>query len=72
MLERDRIRRILPLAALFGLVVGGFFFFLGRDDVARWIWAGSTALVFISWSARTARKILRRESGVDLIALAAA
>jgi heavy metal translocating P-type ATPase len=63
--------RVLTLGAFLGLGAGGVFRALGEPRTALLCWAATTLLVLLpsAWSAL--RALLRRETGVDLIAIAA-
>lgn len=58
-------------AALAGLIGGGIAYLLGARSVGRWVLAGTTAVVLIPTVISTVRRLLRREMGVDLIAVLA-
>jgi len=58
-------------AALAGLTGGGIEYLLGARSVGRWVLAGTTAVVLIPTVISTVRRLLRREMGVDLIAVLA-
>ena len=65
------IRRLLALAALAGVLVGGILRLLGEVGAAEAIWAASTALMLVPLTWSVARTLLRRDVGVDAIALVA-
>ncbi|MEB3300317.1 MAG: heavy metal translocating P-type ATPase [Candidatus Sericytochromatia bacterium] len=57
--------------ALTGLATGGLLDLAHAGEADRWAWAGTTALVLVPSSLSAIRGILRRETGVDLIAVLA-
>ena len=65
------IRRLLALAALAGVLVGGVLRLLGDGGAADVVWAASTGLMLVSLTSSVARTLLRRDVGVDAIALVA-
>jgi heavy metal translocating P-type ATPase len=65
------IRRLLALAALAGVLVGGVLRLLGEVGVAEAVWAASTALMLVPLTWSVARTLWRRDVGVDAIALVA-
>ena len=65
------IRRLLALAALAGVLVGGVLRLLGKIGSADAVWAASTALMLVPLSWSVARTLWRRDVGVDAIALVA-
>jgi len=65
------IRRLLALAALAGLLVGGVLHLLGEVGVADAVWAASTAMMLVPLTWSVARTLWRRDVGVDAIALVA-
>ena len=65
------IRRLLALAALAGVLVGGVLRLLGDVGAAEAVWAASTALMLVPLTWSVARTLWRREVGVDAIALVA-
>jgi heavy metal translocating P-type ATPase len=64
-------RSLLLGAALLGLVIGGFLHALDAPAMGRWIWAGATAIVLVPTLISSVRDLLRRETGVDVIAVLA-
>ena len=65
------IRRLLVLAALAGVLVGGVLRLLGDADPADAVWAASTAVMLVPLTWSVARTLWRRDVGVDAIALVA-
>ncbi len=65
------IRRLLALAALAGVLVGGVLRLLGDAGAADAVWAASTALMLVPLTWSVARTLWRRDVGVDAIALVA-
>ena len=65
------IRRLLALAALAGVLVGGVLSLIGNTGAADVIWAASTALMLVPLTWSVARTLWRRDIGVDAIALVA-
>ena len=65
------IRRLLALAALAGVLVGGVLRLLGEVGAAEAVWAASTALLLVPLTWSVARTLWRRDVGVDVIALVA-
>jgi heavy metal translocating P-type ATPase len=59
------------VAALATLIAGGLLQAFGAAAFAQVIWAGGTVLVLIPTIVSSARRLLRGETGVDLIALLA-
>jgi heavy metal translocating P-type ATPase len=57
--------------ALAGLAAGGLLHLLKAGDAGRWVWAGSTAIVLSAATVSVVHGLLRREVGVDLIAVLA-
>jgi heavy metal translocating P-type ATPase len=64
-------RRLLALAALAGVLVGGVLRLLGNTGAADVVWAASTALMLVPLTWSVARTLWRRDVGVDAIALVA-
>lgn len=58
-------------AALAGLAAGGLLHVAGTRAAAGWVWAGTTAVVLVPTVVSAVRGVLRRETGVDLIAVLA-
>ena len=65
------IRRLLALAALAGVLVGGVLSLIGNAGAADVVWAASTALMLVPLTWSVARTLWRRDVGVDAIALVA-
>lgn len=57
--------------ALAGLAAGGALRVAAVGDADRWAWAGTTAIVLVPTIVSVVRGLLRRETGVDLIAVLA-
>jgi heavy metal translocating P-type ATPase len=66
---RIRSARLVALAALFGVVGGLALWATGRERPADWLWAATTALLLAPLSLSVVRSLLRRDVGVDAIAL---
>ena len=56
------IRRLLALAALAGVLVGGVLSLLGKTGAADVVWAASTALMLVPLTWSVARTLWRRTS----------
>ena len=65
------IRRLLALAALAGILVGGVFRLLGEVRFAEVVWSASATLMLVPLTWSVARTLWRRDVGVDAIALVA-
>ena len=65
------IRRLLVLAALAGVLVGGVLALLGDAAAADVVWAATTGLMLVPLTWSVARALWRRDVGVDAIALIA-
>jgi P-type E1-E2 ATPase len=63
--------RLLALLALLGVVGGIVLHVLGVDAPAHLLWAATTALLLVPLTISVARSLLRRDVGVDAIALVA-
>ncbi|HEY7202533.1 MAG TPA: heavy metal translocating P-type ATPase, partial [Candidatus Dormibacteraeota bacterium] len=63
--------RVLAGVTAAGIVAGALAWVLGRHDLANLAWALVTVLALVPLAAGVARDLLRREPGVDLIALLA-
>jgi len=61
----------LLATSLLGLAAGGISYFLGAVSLSHWAFGISTTLVVIPTAISTLRRLLRREIGVDLIAVLA-
>jgi len=68
-LKRIDSALLLALAALGGVVAGTVLHFVGVDRPAHVLWAATTALLLVPLSASVLRSLLRRDVGVDAIAL---
>jgi heavy metal translocating P-type ATPase len=65
------IRRLLALAALAGVLVGGALHLLGEVRAAELVWAASTSLMLVPLTWSVTRTLWRRDVGVDAVALVA-
>lgn len=54
---------------LAGLTAGGLFHLLDIGDLDRWAWAATTAAVLVPTLVWVIKRLVRRETGVDLIAV---
>ena len=63
--------RLLALLALVGVVVGIVLHVLGIDAPAHLAWAATTALLLVPLTISVTRSLVRRDVGVDAIALVA-
>jgi hydrogenase maturation protease len=63
------IERLLALLALIGVVLGAVMHFLGFDGAAHASWAATDALLLVPLTWSVLRSLLRRDVGVDAIAL---
>ncbi|WXH27417.1 Potassium-transporting ATPase ATP-binding subunit [Myxococcus stipitatus] len=61
----------LLVLALSGLVAGGILYVAHARGAARWAWAASTGVVLLPTLVTVIRGLLKRETGVDLIAVLA-
>jgi heavy metal translocating P-type ATPase len=61
----------LLLLAVAALAVGGVAHFAQAENVARWAWAGAAVVVLIPTLISAIQGLLRRETGVDVIAVLA-
>jgi heavy metal translocating P-type ATPase len=66
---RRRSRRLVALAALVGVVGGIAAWAGGAKEVADLCWAATTALLLVPLTLSVVRSLLRRDIGVDAIAL---
>jgi len=66
---RARSARLVALAALAGLVAGVALLSVGDREPADWLWAAATALLLGPLTLSVVRSLLRRDVGVDAIAL---
>lgn len=62
---------VVLVAALLGLAVGGCLWLLGLARVGHWVWVGTTLIVLVPTALAAVRSLLRRQLGVDLIAVLA-
>jgi heavy metal translocating P-type ATPase len=62
-------RRLIATAALAGVAAGLVLLVLDRRAAADWLWAASTALLLGPLTLSVGRSLLRRDVGVDAIAL---
>jgi len=65
------IRRLLVLAALASILVGGVLALLGEAAAADVVWAATTGLMLVPLTWSVARALWRHDVGVDAIALIA-
>ncbi|HEY6016477.1 MAG TPA: hypothetical protein VIU16_06800, partial [Gaiellaceae bacterium] len=63
------IERLLALLALIGVVLGAALHFLGFDGAAHVSWAATDAMLLVPLTWSVLRSLLRRDVGVDAIAL---
>ncbi len=68
---RTHSRRLIAAAALAGVLGGIGFWALGRGTAADWLWAATTALLLVPLALSVLRSLLRRDVGVDAVALVA-
>jgi heavy metal translocating P-type ATPase len=69
-LRRERrLTVLLALAALLGVLGGGVLHLLGIDRPAHLVWAATTALLLVPLTVSVGRSLLRRDIGVDAVAL---
>jgi heavy metal translocating P-type ATPase len=68
---RARSRRLIAVTALAGVLAGIVLISLDRRVAADWIWAATTALLVGPLALSVLRSLLRRDVGVDAIALLA-
>ena len=66
---RARSARLIALGALAGVVVGLILWAAGQRGIADWLWAATTALLLVPLTLSVVRSLLRRDVGVDAIAL---
>ncbi|HWU89926.1 MAG TPA: heavy metal translocating P-type ATPase [Kofleriaceae bacterium] len=73
MIDNTQLRWQMGLLglALAGLATGGVLHLARVGDVDRWAWAGATTIVLIPTVISVVRGLLRRETGIDLIAVLA-
>ncbi len=63
--------RLLALAALAALAAGALLHVSGVPRAGSWVWAASTAVILVPLVASVGRSLMRRDVGVDAIALVA-
>ncbi len=63
------IERLLAVAALLGVALGGVLHLLGVDGPAHVAWAATIAMLLVPLTWSVVRSLLRRDVGVDAIAL---
>jgi heavy metal translocating P-type ATPase len=68
---RARSRRLIAAGALAGVLAGILLFALGRRTAADWLWAATTALLLGPLAFSVLRSLMRRDVGVDAVALVA-
>jgi heavy metal translocating P-type ATPase len=68
---RAHSRRLVAAAALAGVLAGIVLFALDRHTAADWLWAITTALLLGPLALSVFRSLLRRDVGVDAVALVA-
>jgi heavy metal translocating P-type ATPase len=68
---RAHSRRSIAVAALGGVLGGIVLFALDERRAADWLWAATTALLLVPLALSVFRSLLRRDVGVDAIALVA-
>jgi heavy metal translocating P-type ATPase len=68
---RASSRRLIAAIALLGVLAGIILLALGRGTAADWVWAATTVLLLGPLTLSVLRSLLRRDLGVDAIALVA-
>ena len=68
---RAHSRRLIAAAALVGVLAGVVLLVTGHRTAADWLWATTTALLLVPLAISVFRSLLRRDVGVDAIALVA-
>jgi heavy metal translocating P-type ATPase len=68
---RARSRRLIAASALAGVLGGLVLLALGHRTAADWLWAATTALLLVPLALSVLRSLLRRDVGVDAVALVA-
>ena len=68
---RAHSRRLVAAAALAGVLAGIVLLALGLRSAGDWLWAATTALLLGPLSLSVLRSLLRRDVGVDAVALVA-
>ena len=66
---RANSARLIAVIALIAVAAGLALAGLGHDRPAEWLWAGTTAMLLVPLSWSVLRSLLRRDVGVDAIAL---
>src|SRR6188472_4052576 len=66
---RARSARLVALGALAGVLGGLILWAAGQRATADWLWAAATALLLAPLTLSVVRSLLRRDVGVDAIAL---
>lgn len=69
--SKPPLQNVLFGSAVVGLAAGGLLYLLGSRAAAEWTWAAATAIVLVPTIVFSARGLLRREAGVDVIAVLA-
>ena len=62
---------LLLAGAFAGLGAGGALWLAGAADASAWVWAATTAVVLLPTALAAGAGIIRRETGVDLVAVLA-
>ena len=68
---RAHSRRLIAAAALVGVLAGVVLLALGHRTSADWLWATTTALLLVPLAVSVSLSLLRRDVGVDAVALVA-
>ena len=68
---RAHSRRLIAAGALAGVLAGVLLLVLGHRTGADWLWAATTALLLVPLALSVLRSLLRRDVGVDAVALVA-
>jgi heavy metal translocating P-type ATPase len=68
---RTHSRRLIAATALAGVVGGIVLWAVGQETAADWLWAATTALLLVPLALSVLRSLLRRDLGVDAVALVA-
>ena len=68
---RAHSRRLVAVAAFAGVLAGVALLTLGHRDAADWLWAATTAFLLVPLALSVLRSLLRRDVGVDAVALVA-
>ncbi len=64
-------RRLLAIGSLAALIAGGLLHLAGRPEAGSAVWAASTMVILVPLAVSVGRSLLRRDVGVDAIALVA-